>query len=34
MDWGIAGTGKIAHKFLDTIEKMEGERIVAVGSRR
>ena len=33
MKWGIIGAGTIAKKFADTVNKMEGESLVAVGSR-
>jgi predicted dehydrogenase len=31
--WGIAGLGKIAHKFLNDLLLVDGHQIVAVGSR-
>jgi dihydrodiol dehydrogenase / D-xylose 1-dehydrogenase (NADP) len=33
MNWGILGTGKIAHKFAGDMQFAAGNRIVAVGSR-
>lgn len=33
MKWGIIGAGTIAKKFADTVSRMEGESLVAVGSR-
>jgi dihydrodiol dehydrogenase / D-xylose 1-dehydrogenase (NADP) len=33
MNWGILGTGKIAHKFAGDMQFAAGSRIVAVGSR-
>ena len=34
MKWGILATGTIARKFAQTINQMDGETLVAVGSRR
>lgn len=31
--WGVMGTGWIAAKFVDTVQRNTGQRIVAVGSR-
>lgn len=33
MRWGIISTGNIAHKFADTIAKMENQTVTAVASR-